>query len=65
MQIYEYTCAECGARFEMLVRSFSGSTSIECPHCHSRETRKEISLFSAPSSGSSADGGASCAPTGG
>lgn len=42
MPIYEYTCSECGERFEVLVR---GSTKPECPHCRSRSLQRELSAF--------------------
>ncbi len=65
MPIYEYACQACGARFEKLVRSFRTPAEVECPHCHSRDCRKSLSLFSAASSGGRASAGATCAPSGG
>jgi putative FmdB family regulatory protein len=44
MPIYEYVCEGCGSAFELLV--LPGSTaSRECPSCHSKELRQEISAF--------------------
>jgi putative FmdB family regulatory protein len=43
MPIYEYRCATCGARVEVLVRS-TPATPL-CPECGSRLTDK---LFSTP-----------------
>lgn len=43
MPIYEYRCARCGERVEVLVRSMSASPV--CPECGSRLTEK---LFSTP-----------------
>jgi putative FmdB family regulatory protein len=43
MPIYEYHCAHCGGRVEVLVRSTS-ATPV-CPECGSRLTDK---LFSTP-----------------
>ncbi len=65
MPIYEYTCAECGTRFEKLVRSFTAPSGAECPNCHSQETRKSLSLCCAPSVGRGASAGGSCPPAGG
>ena len=65
MPIYEYACQACGARFETLVRSFGASADAECPHCHSMNCRKSISLFSSVSSGSRTGAGGDCAPSGG
>ncbi|MBN1135528.1 MAG: zinc ribbon domain-containing protein [Anaerolineae bacterium] len=43
MPIYEYHCATCQARVEVLVRSYA--TTPACPNCGSPLTDK---LFSAP-----------------
>jgi putative FmdB family regulatory protein len=42
MPIYEYSCRNCGAAFETLVRS---GDIVTCPHCGSSSLDK---LFSAP-----------------
>lgn len=42
MPIYEYACADCGHKFEALVRS--GNTP-ECPTCHSKKLEKQLSVF--------------------
>ncbi|MFQ3620561.1 MAG: zinc ribbon domain-containing protein [Spirochaetales bacterium] len=42
MPIFEYTCASCGNRFEVLVLT---KKSVECPHCGSSNLRKEFSTF--------------------
>ncbi len=52
MPIYEYACQDCGHAFEALVRS---STVPECPHCHSTQLAKQLSVPAAV--------GASAAPT--
>ena len=65
MPIYEYQCEACGAHFDKLVRSFSAPVRVECPHCHSTDCRKSISLFSALPTGGGAATAASCAPSGG
>ncbi len=47
MPLYEYHCNTCGENFEKMVR-FSEQEqeqAPECPQCHSRDTRKRISLF--------------------
>ena len=41
MPIYEYACQQCGHAFEALVRS---STVPECPHCHSTQLDKQLSV---------------------
>jgi putative FmdB family regulatory protein len=45
MPIYEYACADCGNKFELLVRS---DTVPECPQCHSRELGKLLSVPAPP-----------------
>ncbi len=42
MPIYEYACADCGERFETLVRS---DTIPQCPQCCSTDLAKQISVF--------------------
>jgi len=41
MPIFEYTCQQCHHAFEALVRS---STVPECPHCHSTQLDKQLSV---------------------
>jgi len=69
MPIYEYVCQECGAKYEILVRSGSKEVQLRCPRCGSTRAEKAISLF-----GTSAAGGdlfqtanrsaAACGPVG-
>lgn len=40
MPIYEYECADCGAKFELLIR---GKEKPECPHCKGHRLDKLIS----------------------
>lgn len=42
MPLFEYTCAACGARSEIL--HASGQKPI-CPHCGSKRLQKELSTF--------------------
>ncbi|MFZ4481950.1 MAG: FmdB family zinc ribbon protein [Rhodoferax sp.] len=51
MPIYEYACGDCGHKFEALVRS---GTAPQCPHCHSTELEKLLSVFSTTAASSSA-----------
>ena len=48
MPIYEYACQDCGAAFELLVRS---GTVPECPSCHSTQLDKQLSVFATSASG--------------
>ena len=46
MPINEFECEECGSRFEELVTD--DATSLACPECGSRRTRRLISMISPP-----------------
>ncbi|NLH51123.1 MAG: zinc ribbon domain-containing protein [Myxococcales bacterium] len=60
MPIYEYTCDDCGHRFEKLVRS-ADPAAPACPSCQSAKTHKQLSGF-VSRSGNSVGGGSSAAP---
>lgn len=45
MPIYEYVCAKCGAKFELLVSHFS--KRVNCEKCGSSKVKKLMSGFSA------------------
>ncbi len=47
MPVYEYTCRDCGERFELLHRSQLSRPSAACPHCESRRVSREFSVFAA------------------
>jgi len=47
MPVYTYQCEECGHEFEKLVSFSQAELMPECPHCHSAETHKKLSLVSA------------------
>ncbi|MDX9866220.1 MAG: zinc ribbon domain-containing protein [Anaerolineaceae bacterium] len=42
MPIYEYRCEQCSTTFEKLVSFSQVDQPQDCPHCHSQETRKQI-----------------------
>jgi len=42
MPLFEYACAECGKRFEFLVR---GEITPVCPACRSERVDKQLSVF--------------------
>jgi putative FmdB family regulatory protein len=56
MPLFEYTCRDCGHRFETLVM---GSRQPACPNCSSASLEKLYSTFGARSSG---PGGTAAAP---
>jgi putative FmdB family regulatory protein len=43
MPIYEYTCANCNGRFQMLTQGFSTPEGLACPRCSSTNVRKAVS----------------------
>ena len=42
MPLFEYTCADCGSRFEVLMRE--GVTPV-CPACRGERVEKQLSAF--------------------
>lgn len=44
MPIYEYSCEECGAQFEVMQKV--GSDAPDCQNCGSRKVKKMISATS-------------------
>ncbi|HZR44938.1 MAG TPA: zinc ribbon domain-containing protein [Ktedonobacteraceae bacterium] len=72
MPLYEYYCADCKSKFELLV-SHQHADDIVCVKCHSEKVRRLLSVFAsprgigddtsfddAPSTGSCGCGGGSC-----
>lgn len=45
MPLYEYKCAACGNRFEVLQRIGSGSDAVRCPACDADNVIKQYSTF--------------------
>lgn len=60
MPLYEYVCSSCGQHFDKMVRFSELDQQPECPHCHSNETRKQISTFATPSANGYSASTASC-----
>ena len=58
MPIYEYACAECGGRFERLVRGDGSGSEVACPACGSVTVDR---IISAPAVRSDATRAASAA----
>ena len=53
MPIFEYVCADCGTRFEKLMRRAAGgvATAVECPSCGRDRVEEQYSTFAAHSAG--------------
>ncbi|MGB2855797.1 MAG: zinc ribbon domain-containing protein [Dehalococcoidia bacterium] len=64
MPVYEYSCTECGLKFELLRPMSQVNLDATCPRC-SNGARRVLSTFAAFSKSSSGDsapvgGGSSC-----
>lgn len=55
MPLIEYTCLDCGSRFEKLQKA-DAAGQTECPMCGSANVKRELSTFSSAGSSSSAAG---------
>lgn len=62
MPLYEYRCTKCGMTFEEIQKV--GETEAECPYCESKDTEKQLSIFSGGGQ-STGGGGGSCIPSSG
>ena len=47
MPLFEYYCADCNAKFELLV-SHKHANDIVCMKCQSEKVRRLLSVFAAP-----------------
>lgn len=74
MPIYEYTCKDCGARFDALRSMKDADAPIICKECESLNTSRRLSTFFAQSGGRAVAGsdggcgncaGSACASCGG
>jgi len=50
MPTYEYTCKECGERFELALSFGEHEKKQKCPKCGSAKLEQRISLFAAVTS---------------
>jgi putative FmdB family regulatory protein len=48
MPLYDFTCDDCGTRFERLVRREAETADVDCPDCRSRRVSRALSLPAAP-----------------
>jgi putative FmdB family regulatory protein len=55
MPIFEYTCDDCGTKFEKLVRRSAESNGVACPACGQDHLKQEYSTFAAPANGAKAE----------
>ena len=45
MPIYSFNCQKCGKNFDLLVGVTREKTEIKCPHCGSRDVKKNLTAF--------------------
>ena len=62
MPLYEYTCADCHERFEVLQRMGEGAEGLTCPNCRSPHVDRQLSTFSGMTSSSASSAGACATP---
>ena len=60
MPLYEYACASCRHRFEILQRINQDSGGLACPQCGSESLEKQFSTFSSTAAGASSSAPAAC-----
>ena len=71
MPIYEYICADCGAKFDKMRPMSQSGAPIDCIECGSSATTRALSLFAAVSKGNGGESrpvsgaGHGCASCGG
>jgi len=51
MPIFEYSCDDCGTKFEKLMRRAGETDGLECPSCGERHLTQELSTFAAHGGG--------------
>src|SRR5919205_4684542 len=54
MALYEYKCADCEDRFDLMRPMSEADEPAECPECGSTESRRVISNFASITPGASA-----------
>jgi putative FmdB family regulatory protein len=63
MPIHEYTCQQCGHKFEKFTL-MSQTQSPNCPVCGSANVKRQISAFARSGRSTGSSSSASCAPSG-
>ena len=51
MPLFDYSCEDCGTKFERLVRREVDIAEVNCPSCGHDSVKRELSLPAAPISG--------------
>ncbi len=53
MPLYEFYCADCRSKFEVLTSYEASQAGMVCASCHGQNVRKLLSVFARPSHGGS------------
>ncbi|PWU03843.1 MAG: zinc ribbon domain-containing protein [Terriglobia bacterium] len=64
MPIYEYSCDDCGTKFEKLVRRSAETSEVACPSCGEKHLTQQLSTFAAHSNGVAKTADAPVCPSG-
>jgi putative FmdB family regulatory protein len=59
MPLFDYKCADCGARYEVLVRGRETEEELRCPRCGSIHHKRLVSAASISVGGNISVGGSS------
>jgi putative FmdB family regulatory protein len=55
MPIFEYSCDDCGTKFEKLVRGSGEADAVRCPSCGEHHLTTQYSTFAAKTNGTKND----------
>jgi putative FmdB family regulatory protein len=55
MPIFEYSCDDCGTKFEKLVRRSNEADAVRCPSCGDDHLTTQYSTFAAQTNGTKKD----------
>ncbi|SHH10889.1 putative regulatory protein, FmdB family [Thermosyntropha lipolytica DSM 11003] len=61
MPIYEFKCAACGKKFDLLLSLKERDKKVKCPECSSDQVERQLSSFFAPGAGGASCTASSCA----
>ncbi len=64
MPIFEYTCDDCGTRFEKLLRRSAELNGLACPDCGQNHLTQQYSTFAARANAAKTESAAPSCGTG-
>ena len=60
MPLYEYSCRDCAAEFEVLQPIGADGTDLECPECGASRPERQLSTFACSGDQSAAQASTGC-----